>query len=792
MKKPLYIFSVLILLIAVFLAGNRFNQRGTDPGTTDTGARRILHYVDPMNPAHTSKEPGIAPCGMPMEPVYADDDTTGGSTAAGMPASLGLVRVNQQKQQIIGVQTGEVTRSAETATIRTLGRIAADENRIYTLITATDGYVGEVHASTTGSLVDKNQLMAHIKILDYDFYTWQQRYITESSNIGRRRVSLSPPAGGGQKDGEMPGGHHVGMSHAETGTPAAMPQAGGPQETAAGQTPPETESPPHTAEPSPATAPTPSLPEKMPPMEMSPSSLRAEEMPASAMPGLMPSADEAQADSQHHSDNAPVLMDKPSTLPETARRKIRKVIVSGSDEGFGLFGESDTYYAKRAKLELLKFGLEENQLAELAKSGSLITSAELRSPVNGLVLSRNISPRQKIDRGTECFKIADLSRVWVEADLYDSEAKYIQPGMQARVSMPGQKAHLAATVSEVLPRFDAAARTLKVRLEMDNPGNVFRPDMFVDVEFLVDLPESIAVPSGAVIDSGKSKTVYVVVEDGVFEPRQVATGWRFNDRVEIVEGLKPGEKIVVSGNFLIDSESRMKLATARLMEDKAAQPTAGPVPAEPQPAGAAAPEAQTSMSVMHKAAAEEKAKDPVCGMTVDQAKAMADGLTVEVEGKTYYFCSADCREQFELDSHRYLAEKPADKPVPGGAAAPAPSTTMPAMQEAATAEKAKDPVCGMSVDPENARSAGLLSVVQGKNYYFCSEECKEEFDRHGPQPDASAGADSGTEASPGHGEQPAHTEHIVPAGAPTMPMPPHSHEKPTPADAPGDNGPNHD
>ena len=152
MKKPLYIFSLLILLVVAFVAGNRFNQRGAGQGTADTGERRILHYVDPMDPTHITKEPGIAPCGMPMEPVYADDDTTGGSAAAGMSTSLGLVRVNQQKQQIIGVQTGEVTRSAETSTIRALGRIAADENQIYTLTAATDGWVGEVHASTTGSL----------------------------------------------------------------------------------------------------------------------------------------------------------------------------------------------------------------------------------------------------------------------------------------------------------------------------------------------------------------------------------------------------------------------------------------------------------------------------------------------------------------------------------------------------------------------------------------------------------------------------------------------------------------
>ncbi len=291
-------------------------------------------------------------------------------------------------------------------------------------------------------------------------------------------------------------------------------------------------------------------------------------------------------------------------------------MASGSEEGLGLSGEDNIFYANRSRLELLKLGVGENQLAELEKSGVYITSAELRSPVSGLVLSRNISPKQKIDRGTECFRIADLSTVWVEADLYDSEAKYIRPGTQARVSMPGQKAHLAATVSDVLPRYDAASRTLKVRLEMDNPGNVFRPDMFVDVEFLVAVPESIAVPSGALIDSGKSKVVYVVVEDGVFEPRAVVTGWRWGDRVEIVEGLKAGEKIVVSGNFLIDSESRMKLAAARLMEEKAEKPPDAQVPV-----GAGSAGTEGNAPATQKAATAEQAKDPICGMTVDPENA---------------------------------------------------------------------------------------------------------------------------------------------------------------------------
>jgi YHS domain-containing protein/multidrug efflux pump subunit AcrA (membrane-fusion protein) len=775
MKKPLYIFSLLILLIAAFLAGNRFNQRGAGSGEADSGERRILHYVDPMNPAHTTKEPGIAPCGMPMEPVYADDDTSSGSGAAGLSTSLGLVRVNQQKQQIIGVQTGEVARSAETSTIRALGRIAADENRIYTLIAATDGWVGEVHESTTGSLVDKNQLMAHIKILDYDFFTWQRRYLTDQSNVGRRRAFNSPSSGADQMSEEIPIGRQAGSPHSETGAPATMPQAATPQVTAAGQTPPGAELPAHPA--AHATAPTPSPPADMPPMETPQSSPGTGEMPASAAPGSMPQAGDAQTGLPHHSDKAPVLMKKRATLPEAARRGQERIVVRESDGGLGFASEEDSFSASRARLELLKLGVGENQLAGLSKSRAYITFAELRSPVSGLVLSRNVSPRQKIDRGTECFRIADLSTVWVEADLYDNEVRYIQPGTQARISMPNQKEHFAARVSEILPRFDAASRTLKVRLEMDNPGNVFRPDMFVDVEFLVALPESIAVPSGALIDSGKSKIVYVVIEDGVFEPRGVATGWRFNDRVEIVEGLKPGEKIVVSGNFLIDSESRMKLAAARLMED-----TVEKSPDGPMPAGAAASEPQTTMPVMQKAAAEGKAKDPVCGMSVDQDKAMADGLTVEAEGKTHYFCSADCREQFKQDPFRYLAEK-AGKQV---------QTTQPAIQQAATAAKAKDPICGMTVDQDKARTAGLFAAVQGKTYYFCSEECKEEFHRHGPQPGFSAGADPGPEASSGHGRQVMDRKHAEPADTPTMQDQQHSPEKQMPADAPGDGEHDHD
>ena len=124
-----------------------------------------------------------------------------------------------------------------------------------------------------------------------------------------------------------------------------------------------------------------------------------------------------------------------------------------------------------------------------------------------------------------------------------------------RATLPNQNQTLWATVSEILPVFDPVTRTLKVRLETDNLDYRLKPDMFVDVEFPLNLPETVTVPVDAILDSGLKKTVFVDRGNGYFEPRKVETGWRFGDRVEILKGLEPGEKIVISGNFLIDSES---------------------------------------------------------------------------------------------------------------------------------------------------------------------------------------------------------------------------------------------
>jgi len=200
------------------------------------------------------------------------------------------------------------------------------------------------------------------------------------------------------------------------------------------------------------------------------------------------------------------------------------------------------------------------QMEEIRRTRQFPDAIKIVSPVDGFVVARNVSPGQKFERDTEWFRIADLRRVWILADVFESDAQYLRPGMPVRINLPSQKKTFQGHVSNVLPQFDAAARTFKARIEVENQGYLLRPDMFVDVDLPVTFPHTIVVPAGAVLDSGLKKTVFVERGEGLFSARTIETGRRFDDRVEIVNGLQAGERIVVSGNFLVNSESRLKEA----------------------------------------------------------------------------------------------------------------------------------------------------------------------------------------------------------------------------------------
>ena len=209
---------------------------------------------------------------------------------------------------------------------------------------------------------------------------------------------------------------------------------------------------------------------------------------------------------------------------------------------------------------LRSLGMSDMQIEELQRTRNLSSEIHVYSPITGFVIARNVSPGQRFEKGSELYRIADIGRVWVMADIFEKDRELVKPGAMATVRYQGRQ--FSARMSNVLPQLDPQSRTLRSRFEVDNPGNVLRPDVFVDVEIEVRLPAAITAPADAVLDSGRRKTVFVAKGNGVFEPRVVETGWRLGDRVEIVKGLEPGESIVVSGNFLIDSESRMKLAAA--------------------------------------------------------------------------------------------------------------------------------------------------------------------------------------------------------------------------------------
>ena len=217
--------------------------------------------------------------------------------------------------------------------------------------------------------------------------------------------------------------------------------------------------------------------------------------------------------------------------------------------------------AARRRLEL--WDLSEAQVDQVLKTGQPIKDITLYSPIAGYVTDRKAFPQLKVMPETDLYTIVDLSGVWIMADLFEYEAPNIHVGERARVSLPAAPGRtFSARINYIQPQVDPTTRTLKVRLDMDNPGLVLKPDMYADVELQVSLPAQLSVPADAVLDAGERKTVFVDRGNGFFEPRLVTTGERSGDRIQILSGLSGGERIVTSGNFLIDSESQMKAAAA--------------------------------------------------------------------------------------------------------------------------------------------------------------------------------------------------------------------------------------
>jgi RND family efflux transporter MFP subunit len=475
--------SLAVLLLVTLAFGGGYVMRATKSTGTASKARRILYYVDAMNPAFKSDKPGIAPDGMALQPVYADEPTAASGTssadghaghtilyyqdpqdpkyhadkpglnpetgntlepvyAEAAPAvPPGAIKIAPERQQLIGVKFATVELSGQARSIRSVGKVTFDETRVAHVHTRIDGWIEKVFVDFTGDFVKQGQPM--LTIYSPEMLASQQELLLAA---------------------------------------------------------------------------------------------RARDL----------------------------MRDNP--------------LASAAEHGNSLFE------AAKRRLELWQ--LKDEEIDQILKTGQTIHSITVYAPAGGFVTERKAFPNQKVTPDSDLYTITDLSRIWIVADVFESDITSIKVGDTAYVQFPnGNTPSLGSKVTYIQPQVDPMTRTLKVRLDAPNPGLRMKPDMFVNVEFGIAGAKELVVPAEAVLDTGDRQTVFVDLGNGYLEPRQVVVGERYGDRVAITRGLAAGERVVSSGTFLIDSESQLKAAASGMgapQHQHGGAPAANP-PAANQP-----------------------------------------------------------------------------------------------------------------------------------------------------------------------------------------------------------------
>ena len=215
--------------------------------------------------------------------------------------------------------------------------------------------------------------------------------------------------------------------------------------------------------------------------------------------------------------------------------------------------------AARQRLRL--WDIAEQDIARLERTGEVRKTLTLYAPATGYIMDKMVVEGMRIMPEMTLYSLADLSRVWVEAQVYEFEAPLVKVGQRARLTLQSQPGRvLEGRVSYLYPTLEGMTRTLKARLEFENPGLDLKPEMYGDVEIMVPGEEALAIPEQAVVDSGTRKVVFVKQGEGTFLPREVTVGARSAGYYPVLSGLQQGEQVVTSPSFLIDSESRLQAA----------------------------------------------------------------------------------------------------------------------------------------------------------------------------------------------------------------------------------------
>jgi RND family efflux transporter MFP subunit len=239
----------------------------------------------------------------------------------------------------------------------------------------------------------------------------------------------------------------------------------------------------------------------------------------------------------------------------TARRMLDRVDSAAAPEAW----RNASSMVAAARRRLAYWDVTEAQIAEIEQSGSVTKTLTLVTPVSGVVLDKQVVEGQHVMSGTRLYRIADLTQVWVEGDVFEQDLQYVTVGSQAHIEVSAYSGrHIMGRVSFAYPTVDQQSRTNRVRVTVPNPDLRLKPGMFATIYFDAQIAsDAIAVPLDAVIVTGERNLVFVRDADGMLQPRQIVLGGRTSDRVQVLQGLNEGDVIVGSANFLVDAESRL-------------------------------------------------------------------------------------------------------------------------------------------------------------------------------------------------------------------------------------------
>jgi membrane fusion protein, copper/silver efflux system len=229
----------------------------------------------------------------------------------------------------------------------------------------------------------------------------------------------------------------------------------------------------------------------------------------------------------------------------------------------------DLVAAARRKLEL--WDVPRSEIARIERTGEASRTITFRSPATGVVTKKDVVPGMQVNAGAMPFEIADLSRVWVLADAYETDLRHVKVGTPASLTLKAfPNRSFEGRVAFIDPLLDPQTRTAKVRVEVPNASGALKPEMFGEVVFHGAKREGIRIPADAVIPTGTKSVVFVALGDGKFQPREVQLGEGDASFVEVVSGIEKGDGVVTRANFLIDSESRLRASLAALSSGAAA------------------------------------------------------------------------------------------------------------------------------------------------------------------------------------------------------------------------------